>query len=116
MIGNGGGGKSTLSRILSERLRLPLYEVDAVQWLPGWTRAPLDVIAATLDAWAAESEWIIDGFGPLPLSIAVSIERISPCTSTITSRSTCGGPRSASSPRRCADARGLVSAGLHRTC
>jgi ATPase subunit of ABC transporter with duplicated ATPase domains len=45
VIGNGGGGKSTLARALGQRLRIPVHEVDEVQWLPGWRRAPLDEVA-----------------------------------------------------------------------
>lgn len=67
VIGNGGGGKSTLARTLGTHLRIPVYEVDAVQWLPSWRRAPLDEVAHTLEAWAAEERWIIDGFGPWPV-------------------------------------------------
>jgi adenylate kinase family enzyme len=67
VIGNGGGGKSTLCRALGERLGLPVYEVDTVQWLPGWQRAPLDETARVLDGWAADESWIIDGFGPFPV-------------------------------------------------
>jgi adenylate kinase family enzyme len=67
VIGNGGGGKSTLARTLGRHLRIPVHEVDAVQWLPGWRRAPLDEVAHTLEAWAAEETWIIDGFGPWPV-------------------------------------------------
>jgi adenylate kinase family enzyme len=67
VIGNGGGGKSTLARTLGVRLGLPVHEVDAVQWLPGWRRAPLDEVAFVLDGWAAEDAWIIDGFGPWPV-------------------------------------------------
>jgi adenylate kinase family enzyme len=67
VIGNGGGGKSTLARTLGRHLRIPVHEVDAVQWLPGWRRAPLDEVAHTLEAWAAEEMWVIDGFGPWPV-------------------------------------------------
>jgi adenylate kinase family enzyme len=67
VIGNGGGGKSTLCRALGRRLRLPVYEVDTVQWRPGWQRAPLDETARILDGWADDDEWIIDGFGPMPV-------------------------------------------------
>jgi len=67
VIGNGGGGKSTLCRALGERLELPVYEVDAVQWLPGWRAAPLDETTRILESWAADDEWIIDGFGPFPV-------------------------------------------------
>ncbi len=67
VIGNGGGGKSTLARALGKHLGLPVHEVDEVQWLPGWRRAPLDEVAPTLERWAAEDSWIIDGFGPWPV-------------------------------------------------
>jgi adenylate kinase family enzyme len=67
VIGNGGGGKSTLARALGKHLEIPVHEVDEVQWLPGWRRAPLDEVAAILDGWAADDAWIIDGFGPWPV-------------------------------------------------
>jgi adenylate kinase family enzyme len=67
VIGNGGGGKSTLARVLGRHLQIPVHEVDEVQWLPGWRRAPLDEVAHTLEAWASEASWIIDGFGPWPV-------------------------------------------------
>jgi adenylate kinase family enzyme len=67
VIGNGGGGKSTLARTLGRHLGIPVHEVDEVQWLPGWRRAPLDEVAHTLEAWAANDSWIIDGFGPWPV-------------------------------------------------
>jgi adenylate kinase family enzyme len=67
VIGNGGGGKSALARALGRRLGLPVREVDEVQWLAGWRRAPVDEVAQTLEGWAAEDSWIIDGFGPWPV-------------------------------------------------
>jgi len=67
VIGNGGGGKSTLARALGKTLDLPVHEVDEVQWLPGWRRAPLDEVAPILEGWAADDAWIIDGFGPWPV-------------------------------------------------
>ncbi len=67
VIGNGGGGKSTLSRALGVRLGLPVHEVDTVQWRPGWQRAPLDETARILDGWASGEAWVIDGFGPMPV-------------------------------------------------
>jgi adenylate kinase family enzyme len=67
LIGNGGGGKSTIARALGRHLGIQVHEVDEVQWLPGWRRAPLDEVARTLDAWAAADSWIIDGFGPWPV-------------------------------------------------
>lgn len=65
IIGNGGGGKSTLARRLARDLGLPVLHVDSVQFLPGLRRRPVHETRATLDAWAARPEWIIDGFGPM---------------------------------------------------
>ncbi|MDP9274946.1 MAG: flagellar protein FlaR [Chloroflexota bacterium] len=67
VIGNGGGGKSTLARALGRHLGIPVHEVDEVQWLPGWRRAPLDEVAPVLEGWAADDSWVIDGFGPWPV-------------------------------------------------
>jgi len=67
VIGNGGGGKSTLARTLGQHLGIPVHEVDEVQWLPGWRRAPLDEVVAILEGWAAGDTWVIDGFGPWPV-------------------------------------------------
>ena len=66
VIGNGGGGKSTLSRTLGERLGIPMHEVDPVQFRPDWSRAPLAEVERVLDGWLANDAWIIDGFGPWP--------------------------------------------------
>jgi adenylate kinase family enzyme len=70
IIGNAGGGKSTLGRRLSARHGLPFFSVDQVQWLPGWTSAPEQQVETKLDELAAGERWIIDGWGPWP-----SIER-----------------------------------------
>ena len=67
VIGNGGGGKSTLARALGKHLGISVHEVDGVQWLPGWRRAPLDEVAPILEGWAADDSWVIDGFGPWPV-------------------------------------------------
>jgi len=67
VIGNGGCGKATLARALGKHLDIPVHEVDEVQWLAGWRRAPLDEVALILDGWAAQDSWIIDGFGPWPV-------------------------------------------------
>lgn len=40
IIGNGGGGKSTLAIRLSRDFDLPYHSVDPIQWQPGWVRAP----------------------------------------------------------------------------
>ncbi|CCQ59949.1 hypothetical protein CWATWH0401_2058 [Crocosphaera watsonii WH 0401] len=40
VFGNTGGGKSTLSRKLSEMTNLPLYVLDKIQYKPGGVAVP----------------------------------------------------------------------------
>lgn len=63
VIGNAGGGKSTLSRKLSDALRLPLHSVDQLQWRPGWKRVPAEEFAVAHAGLVSGPRWIIDGWG-----------------------------------------------------
>jgi adenylate kinase family enzyme len=63
VIGNGGGGKSTLCQKLGATLHLPVHAIDSVQFKPGWVPAPLADVRAAHDRWLAEDRWIIDGWG-----------------------------------------------------
>jgi adenylate kinase family enzyme len=63
VIGNAGGGKSTLCRKLRGALRLPLHAVDQLQWQPGWKRVPAEEFAAVHTQLISEPRWIIDGWG-----------------------------------------------------
>lgn len=63
VIGNAGGGKSTLSRKLRDTLRLPLHAIDQLQWLPGWKRVPAEEFVARHEKLISEPRWIIDGWG-----------------------------------------------------
>ncbi len=64
LIGNGGGGKSTLARALAARYGHPLVHVDAVQFLPGWEVRPSADTTRRLAEVSAGPRWIIDGWGP----------------------------------------------------
>lgn len=64
IVGNGGGGKSTLARRLATARDLPWREVDCVQFASDWTAVPEDAVRAVIRAWIAEDAWVIDGFGP----------------------------------------------------
>lgn len=63
VIGNAGGGKSTLCRRLRDVLRLPLYPVDQLQWRPGWKRVAEDEFTRVHKKLVSEPRWIIDGWG-----------------------------------------------------
>ena len=63
IIGNAGGGKSTVSRKLRDLLGLPLYPVDQLQWRPGWQAVPKNEFAEAHARLLTEQRWIIDGWG-----------------------------------------------------
>ena len=66
IVGNAGGGKSTLGRRLAEQYGLPLFSVDQIQWLPGWVQADEGVVTRKLDEVTTTERWIVDGWGPWP--------------------------------------------------
>ncbi len=63
VIGNGGGGKTTLSRHIARAFDLPVHHVDNIQYRSGWQYTPKHECDTTLDRIAAGERWIIDGFG-----------------------------------------------------
>lgn len=65
VIGNGGGGKTTLSRALSKMYRLELTHVDSIQYLPGMQTRNVEETRNILNQISSGDSWIIDGFGPL---------------------------------------------------
>lgn len=63
IVGNAGGGKSTLARWLHGLLALPLHPIDQLQWRPGWQAAPKEEFLAAHGRLLAQDRWIIDGWG-----------------------------------------------------
>ncbi|MFN7729722.1 MAG: isopentenyl transferase family protein [Bdellovibrio sp.] len=67
IIGNTGGGKTTLARRLAKLHGLPVTHVDSVQFLPGMKIRPHAQSIEILDEVQTQDEWIIDGYGPLDI-------------------------------------------------
>jgi adenylate kinase family enzyme len=63
LVGNAGGGKSTLARRLGRALSMPVFELDAAEWQPGWVRTPPEAVARQHAQWLDEPTWIIEGWG-----------------------------------------------------
>lgn len=61
VIGSGGSGKSTFSRMLGEVTGLPVVHLDKLYWHPGWVKTPreewIDIVRRELE----KPEWIMDG-------------------------------------------------------
>ncbi len=63
VIGNAGGGKSTLAGNLGRMLDLPVHSLDGIKWGPGWVPVPAAEVERRCREWIAGENWIIDGFG-----------------------------------------------------
>jgi adenylate kinase family enzyme len=61
VLGNGGSGKSVLSRELSRRTGLPVVHLDPLFWQPGWKAGPRDEFRRAVDETVAGERWIMDG-------------------------------------------------------
>ena len=55
-----GSGTTTLARALGAAHGIPVIEVDALAWQPGWVKTPDADLAETAAAVAATDEWILD--------------------------------------------------------
>jgi adenylate kinase family enzyme len=65
ILGNAGGGKSTLARKLAAAQQLPCHAIDRLQWLPGWEPVPPTQFDREHEAIIAGERWIVDGVGDL---------------------------------------------------
>ena len=70
VIGCSGGGKSTLSAILSERYSLKHIPIDKdVRWLPGWVARSKEEQRKRLRKLVQDDKWIMDGTSPSSFDI-----------------------------------------------
>lgn len=63
VFGNAGGGKSTLSKKLSEITGSPLHILDKIQYQIGGVAVPSEEYKRIHEQIIATEHWIIDGFG-----------------------------------------------------
>ena len=61
IVGNSGGGKSTLARRLGEKLGLPVVHLDVLYWKPGWVESDDAPFRADVTRALRGPAWICDG-------------------------------------------------------
>ena len=60
VVGTSGSGKTTFARQLSQHLGIPHIELDAIQWGPDWTPAPIEVLRERVAQELTGDRWTID--------------------------------------------------------
>ena len=65
VFGNAGGGKSTLSKRLSQITGLPVYPLDKIKYQSGGSEVSQEEYQRTHQQILATDQWIIDGFGSM---------------------------------------------------
>lgn len=61
VVGNSGSGKSTVSRLLAERLGVPHVELDAIFHQENWRPLPPEEFRARVDSITSGDGWVVDG-------------------------------------------------------
>ena len=61
IIGCSGSGKSTMAKVLQEKLGLPLIHLDQLFWEPGWQMTEKENFDRQLQMAVDMERWIIDG-------------------------------------------------------
>ena len=61
IIGNGGAGKSTFSKILGSKLNLKVYHLDKLFWKPNWEKRDNEEWRLMIEELSRKDKWIIEG-------------------------------------------------------
>ena len=60
VVGVTGSGKTTLARELEARRGIPLVDVDALAWQPGWVKTPDAQLVAAVSTVVTGPQWVLD--------------------------------------------------------
>jgi adenylate kinase family enzyme len=61
VIGCSGSGKSSFSRKLSIKLKLPLIHLDQKYWKPGWVEPEKAEWKRKMEKLVEKEKWVLDG-------------------------------------------------------
>jgi adenylate kinase family enzyme len=61
IIGCCSAGKSTLAKVLSSKLGLPVIHLDSYYWQPQWVETATEKWIITHQSLITSDRWIIDG-------------------------------------------------------
>lgn len=59
--GNCGSGKTTLAKMLSKELNVPIFHLDKMYWKPGWKKCSKEEFQQKHSSVLKNDSWIIEG-------------------------------------------------------
>ncbi len=71
IVGNAGGGKTSLARWFGQKLKLPVTSIDDMRWAPGWKMKEGKGGVEYAEAHAkliSQDSWVVDGLGDFELT------------------------------------------------
>jgi adenylate kinase family enzyme len=63
VIGNAGGGKSTMCNTICAAHGLPYFAIDKIQWKPNWVQTPEEEYQKKHEDIVSGDRWLLDGYG-----------------------------------------------------
>lgn len=63
VIGNAGGGKSTLCKVICAEHNMPYFSIDKIQWKPNWVLASDEEFSVEHQNILSGERWLVDGYG-----------------------------------------------------
>jgi adenylate kinase family enzyme len=61
VVGSQGSGKTSLSRNLGRKLRLPVVHLDVLYWQPGWQPSDTASFRVRVTEAISGEAWVVDG-------------------------------------------------------
>lgn len=61
VVGSSGSGKSTVGRLIADKLDMPYVELDDLHWLPDWTESTDEQLFSKLENALSGEGWVLDG-------------------------------------------------------
>ncbi len=73
ITGNAGSGKTTLAKLISNRLKKPFYSLDSIVWQCGWVITPLEERNRLISKLTEKDSWVIEGVSTAVLEKATTV-------------------------------------------
>jgi len=61
IIGTAGSGKSTFSKQVAKKLKIPYVELEALAWKSNWAEATDEELFSKLERHLSSDDWVLDG-------------------------------------------------------